>query len=971
MESVLRNLIDHFPDLMDINLTATIVIVFVICIRQFLKRAPKIFAYALWGIVLLRLLVPVSIESPMSFVPERTEFSSMVEVNKVLPEIQFETPQDRADNEWYRENTPPGQPLAQVSRVLTAQDYLTFLWLFGIAVMLLYSVVSYWKLRRKLKVVVPYRKGIFIADDIDTPFVMGIFNPKIYLPGSLEPWERTFIIAHERHHIRRGDHIFKALGFLALSIHWFNPFVWAAFVLAGRDMEMSCDEAVIRKLGEDVRADYSASLLNLSTGHRMFAGTPLAFGEGDPTGRVRNLSKWKKPALWVFLICIIICSVMAVCLLTNPESPVHDTMTLEYFNRTMAHIEFHYADDSATYQISEEFSVEIMKAGIWQEVTKLSEETAANEIVIVTAEDADHDAWSVLKWEDIYGRLQDGNYRIRKEITKVHDTGDSETAPIYIKFTIGGTAEEYITYSLENVTRTGTNLYKHEKVDDSVVLIYSQEGFWLETLQNGKWVYMEPTEEVNSFLPQEKYYIHELHYPSSHIELDWSDLYGELPDGTYRVAREITNTDPLVLRLCTIYEEFTIGETETERSAVSNDWGVSIKPDRVSRTGATALFVYSGSVPVEEGAELTYGDFLSLDRLVDGNWVPCDELAGYDYFVGDSSYPVVDGYGMVHEWPDRFGELVDGHYRLGKQVTLVRQDGSTESRMIYGEFSIPDSILTGPIPQEDLPEKYGAEQAAIDGCLVCPDGIARDNMEQFREFADACNRGEAGFFRVMYYYYDDEGPYYLAYDIHFDGNKYTVNSMESGDGRIGIYEFPYLKHFTGTKEREEYPYDAYEYYAFVGDADITWQEIFDGQYEGKYMPIFINHIYYPKTPQLPEQPAEAILEFEGKPLISTTDFDRLEKIWILFEDAEFLGYEPKTHSTGLGLNLVLTGVNGDRITIDLDLDNDICRVNGEYVFYGAYDEPNYIEKLWYYLGINAWPDVVYEKYPNAYQPFVS
>lgn len=560
MESVLRNLIDHFPDLMDINLTASIVIAFVICVRQFLKKAPKIFAYALWGIVLLRLLVPVSIESPMSFVPERTEFSSMVEVNKVLPEIQFETPLDRADNEWYRENTPPGQPLAQVSRVLTAQDYLTFLWLFGIAVMLLYSVVSYWKLRRKLKVVVPYRKGIFIADDIDTPFVMGIFNPKIYLPGSLEPWERTFIIAHERHHIRRRDHIFKVLGFLALSIHWFNPFVWAAFVLAERDMEMSCDEAVIRKLGEDVRADYSASLLNLSTGHRMFAGTPLAFGEGDPTGRVRNLAKWKKPAFWVFLICIIICSVMAVCLLTNPESPVHDTMTLEYFNRTMAHIEFHYADDSAIYQISEEFSVEIMKAGIWQEVTKLSEETAANEIGIVTAEDADHDAWSVLKWEDIYGCLPDGNYRIRKEITKVHDTGDSETTPIYIEFTIGGTAEEYITYSLEDITPTGANLYEHEKVDESVALIYS-DGFWLENLQNGQWAYMEPTEEVNSFLPQEKYYIHELHYPSSHIELDWSDLYGELPDGTYRIAREITNTDPSVLRLCTVYEEFTIGET--------------------------------------------------------------------------------------------------------------------------------------------------------------------------------------------------------------------------------------------------------------------------------------------------------------------------------------------------------------------------------------------------------------------------
>ena len=140
---------------------------------------------------------------------------------------------------------------------------------------------------------------------------MGIFRPVIYLPGTLDKAERKYIIAHERHHIRRGDHIFKALGFLALTIHWFNSLVWIAFVLANRDMEMSCDEAVIRKFGEDVRADYSASLLNLATGHRMFAVTPLAFGEGNPTDRVRNLAKWKKPKRWIILICAILCVVLS------------------------------------------------------------------------------------------------------------------------------------------------------------------------------------------------------------------------------------------------------------------------------------------------------------------------------------------------------------------------------------------------------------------------------------------------------------------------------------------------------------------------------------------------------------------------------------------------------------------------------------------------------------------------------------
>ena len=520
---------------------------------------------------------------------------------------------------------------------------------------------------------------------------------------------------------------------------------------------------------------------------------------------------------------------------------------------------------------------------------------------------------------------------------------------------------------MKDITPTGANLYEHEKVDESVALIYS-EGMWLETLENGQWVYLEPTEEVNSFLPQEKYYLQERHYPSSHIELDWSDLYGELPDGSYRIAKEITNTDPAVLRHCTVYGEFTIGETASEGNPVSNDWGVSIKPDRVSRTGATALFVYSGSIPGEDGEELTYGDFLSLDRLVDGNWVPCDELAGYDYYVGDSSYPVVDGYGMLHEWPDRFGELADGHYRLGKQLTLTRSDGSSEERMVYSEFFIPETIQVGPIPLEELPENYSAEQAAIDGCLVCPEGNPRDNIETFQEFAEACMEGQPGWFRIVHWYYGED-PYYIAEDITFDGNNYTVKYVESNVGIVVTSpEYPYLKHFTGDKEEERFPYDAYEHYVLVKDNEITWQEIFDGKYQGKWRPIFQNYIYYPKKIQPPENPNEVTLEFNGQVLVTTTDFDRLEKIWILFEEAELLDYEPKTHSIGVGLNLILKSKSGETMTIELDPDSDLCRINGEYVFYGAYDEPDYIEKLWYYLGIPQWPDVVYENCQNALKP---
>ena len=406
---------------------------------------------------------------------------------------------------------------------------------------------------------------------------------------------------------------------------------------------------------------------------------------------------------------------------------------------------------------------------------------------------------------------------------------------------------------------------------------------------------------------------------------------------------------------------------KSQGSVEQDDWGISLVPDRVSRTGATALFIYSGTVPGEDGAELTYGDFLSLDRLVNGEWVPCDELAGYEYFVGDSSYPVVDGYGMVHEWPNRFGELTDGTYRIGKLVTLHRADGTTEDQIIYGSFTLPNAIQTGLIPLNELPELYSGEQAMIDGCFVTTDGVARENKELLQDFAVCSWNGMPGVIRTVNWHYGEDS-YWSAYDLSFDGNVYTLTTLEN------TYTFRYLKQFTGEKAWEGADHDAFDYYVLVNDDSVTFEDIMSGKLDMSdlenpaHWTVYADFIYLPKSPKLPTEPARAVLEFEGQELVSTTDFDRLEKIWILFSEAELLGYEPKTHSVGMGLNLILSSKNGETLTIELDPDSDICRINGEFVFYGAYDEPDYIEKLWYYLGIEAWPDEVYEKCINAYRP---
>lgn len=317
-----------FPRLLNMSLTASVVILFVIFARLLLKRAPKIFSYALWYVVLFRLFCPVAINSPLSLLGmfdaptmESHSAASSIEyipaniVHTESPEIHMPVP---GVSDVVNRQLPQGAEQLGADPLEFPTTFATYIWGAGFLAMAVYSVIAYFGIRKKLKVVIPLRDNIFIADDIKSPFVIGFFRPGIYLPCGLGGKEQEYIILHEQHHIRRLDHIVKALAFLALCIHWFNPLVWLAFVLMGKDMEMSCDEAVIRKMGENVRADYSASLLALATGRRLIAGTPLAFGEGDTKGRIRNLANLRKPAFWVILAAVAGCATLAVCLLTNP-----------------------------------------------------------------------------------------------------------------------------------------------------------------------------------------------------------------------------------------------------------------------------------------------------------------------------------------------------------------------------------------------------------------------------------------------------------------------------------------------------------------------------------------------------------------------------------------------------------------------------------------------------------------------------
>lgn len=317
-----------FPAVLNMSLTAIPVILAVMLVRMILKRVPKMFSYLLWAVVLFRLLCPISVTSGLSLlgaldaptVPSSTVGTTVQYVRPMPLRPESVEPQSVMPQE---PQTAPPAPLPAAppeQKHLTAMELFSWIWLLGLVLLIAYSTSSLLRLHRKLMGSLRLRDNIYLSDEAETAFVMGILRPRIYLPSTIQEQEQQYILLHEQHHIRRGDPVWKLLAFLALAVHWFNPLVWISFVLAARDMEMSCDEAVVRKLGAGIRVDYSQSLLNLAAGRRLITA-PLAFGEGDTRSRVTNVLNWKKPQTWVVLVASVACLVVGVACAANPADP--------------------------------------------------------------------------------------------------------------------------------------------------------------------------------------------------------------------------------------------------------------------------------------------------------------------------------------------------------------------------------------------------------------------------------------------------------------------------------------------------------------------------------------------------------------------------------------------------------------------------------------------------------------------------
>lgn len=313
---------EFFLRILNMSITAGIVTLAVIVLRLPLKRAPKWISCSLWAVVLFRLICPFSFSLEFSLLRGIGVPAAESGVISYFPAvIASNTAGDTAASSFSMAMDSPvtqATPVAGTSFMQMVIIVGMCIWFAGLAAMLLYSAISYSRIKRKVSDAVMIDKNIFETDAIDSPFVWGIFRPRIYLPVGLAVAERQYILRHEQTHIRRRDYIIKPFAFLVLSVHWFNPLIWLAFRLMSLDMEMSCDESVIRGLDRKKTADYSAALLHFKANRPILVASQLAFGEDSASERIKNVINYKKPTLWVIVIAVIICAAAAVLLLANP-----------------------------------------------------------------------------------------------------------------------------------------------------------------------------------------------------------------------------------------------------------------------------------------------------------------------------------------------------------------------------------------------------------------------------------------------------------------------------------------------------------------------------------------------------------------------------------------------------------------------------------------------------------------------------
>jgi len=371
-----------FLKVLNMSISAGWVVLAVLLLRMVLRRAPKWVFVLLWGVVAVRLICPFNVESVMSLIPSTETVSPDIMLDRT-PEIHTGiTAMNSVINPIIGTSFAP-DPGTGANPLQLWIPAVAVLWIIGIISFLIYAVISFFRLKKKIGTAVRLRENIYQSENVSSPFVLGMIKPKIYLPFSMSEEDMVHVVAHEKAHICRKDHWWKPLGFLLLAFHWFHPLMWLAYALLCRDIELACDEKVIRSLSHDARADYTQALLHCSVNRKMIAACPLAFGEVGVKNRVKSVLSYKKPAFWLIVLAVVGCIVLAICFLTDPPVKDRGEELKEKIFAQEGYTIFHQDTEPVTLTVP---------------LSALTEE-------IYSAEGKDYDKGSVIVYEDAYNTI--------------------------------------------------------------------------------------------------------------------------------------------------------------------------------------------------------------------------------------------------------------------------------------------------------------------------------------------------------------------------------------------------------------------------------------------------------------------------------------------------------------------------------------------------------------------------------------
>lgn len=358
-----------FLEFFNMSITASWLVLAVVVFRFVFKKAPKSLRVIMWGLVALRLVCPLSLESVLSIIPS-TEFvpPEIVHSNSSADLSGAEIFNAIGNNQVYYDLgiqdgsvifTEYSAPDSNTINPLLIITYIaSILWVVGMAVMLLYTLISYLRILKKVREATPLKENIWICDNISTPFILGLVKPRIFLPSSMNEQDTEFVIAHEKAHLKRRDHFWKPLGFALLTVYWFNPVLWVSYVLLCRDIELACDEKVIKEMGTEIKKSYSDALINCSVPRKMISACPLAFGETGVKGRIKSVLNYKKPAFWVIVVAVVAVLITTVCFMTNPDKDDKESTTTTTESTTLGEEDTTKGEEDTTESTTEESTTE-------------------------------------------------------------------------------------------------------------------------------------------------------------------------------------------------------------------------------------------------------------------------------------------------------------------------------------------------------------------------------------------------------------------------------------------------------------------------------------------------------------------------------------------------------------------------------------------------------------------------------------